>query len=124
MANSTPEFEPLELANVGEGKLDGQFQEAVAQAYAIFEESEHGGRYETQADGTLQCKVAMEVTLVFDLESRALDIGSRVSKFTPPKRKTIFRNGFMRDGVVLVEKAVQAELPIAPVRNIKTGDGK
>lgn len=124
MAIDTPEFEQLELANVGEGKLELQFQEAVLQAYAIFQESTDGGRYEIGAGGNLVCSIDMQVSLDLDLESRTLTVGSRVSKFSPPKRKRIYRQGYMRSGTVLVERAVQDDLPLAGnVRPISAEEG-
>lgn len=125
MKSVSPEFEALELANVGEGKLNEQFLEAVGKAYEIFAESSEGNRYELAPGDTLRCNIQMEVSLEFNVESRTLDVGSRVVKFSPPKRKTIFRNGFMRNGVVLVEKLVQADLPMpANVKPISKGGDK
>ena len=112
MADDLPEFEPLTLSNAGEGKLEKQFQEAVEQAYTIFAESHERGRYEFGVDASLKCTVGLEVALTLDLESRTLTVTSRVSKFTPPKREKIARSGFMRSGVVLVERAHQADLPL------------
>lgn len=124
MGTSQPEFEPLSLSNIGEGKLEKQFQEAVDQAYAVFAESTEGDRYETGANKSLRCSVDMQVTLELDLDTRTLTVGSRVSKFSPPKRKEIKRQGFMRSGAVLVESASQADLGLAPVAEINEQGGK
>jgi len=123
--NIENDFETLELANVGEGKLEGQFQAAVAKAYAIFDEAgELGIDYEVGKEKTLRCKIDMEVTLDFDLETRTLDIGSRVKKFNEPALRQTHRMGHMKAGIVLVEKAKQADLPLAPVRKLRTENGK
>jgi hypothetical protein len=120
MASETvPEFVALTLSNAGEGKLEAQFQEAIAQAYQVFAESAEPGRFELGVDASLKCTVGLEVSLVLDLESRTLSVDSRVAKFTPPKRKKISRSGFMRSGAVLVERLTQADLPMpAAVRAI------
>ncbi len=122
--NIEEDFEELELANIGEGKLDAQFQAAVNKAYAIFTNAgELGADYEVGKDKTLRCKVGMEVTFDFDLETRTLDIGSRVTKFTEPALRQTHRMGHMKAGVVLVEKAAQADLPLASVSSLKKEDG-
>ena len=118
------DFEPLELANIGEGKLNAQFQAAVSKAYQLFSDAgELGSEYEVGKDKTLRCKVGMEVTLDFDLETRTLDIGSRVTKFAEPALRQTHRMGHMKAGVVLVEKAAQADLPLASVSSLKKEDG-
>jgi hypothetical protein len=115
------DFEALTLGNAGEGKLEQQFQEAIAQAYQVFAESADRSRYEIGVDASLKCTIGLEVSLVLDLESRTLTVGSRVSKFTPPKRKQISRSGYMRSGAVVVERLVQGELPLpSPVRDINS----
>ncbi len=118
--NIEQDFEPIELANIGEGKLNAQFQAAIQKAYQIFSDAgELGADYEVGKEKTLRCKIDMEVTLDFDLETRTLDIGSRVKKFNEPALRQTHRMGHMKAGVVLVEKAQQADLPLAPVREIK-----
>ena len=118
--NIEQDFEPIELANIGEGKLDAQFQAAINKAYQIFNDAgELGADYEVGKEKSLRCKIDMEVTLDFDLETRTLDIGSRVKKFVEPNLRQFHRMGHMKAGVVLVEKATQADLPLAPVREIK-----
>lgn len=126
MENQSPDHEQLTLSNVGEGKLEAQFQDAVAQAYEIFEELRAAGkndRYEESAAGAIRCSIGMEVTLDLELESRSLTVGSRVSKFSAPKSRRICRTGFMRSGAVVVERAVQADLPLAPVRSLDDAGG-
>ncbi len=117
------DFVELELSNIGEGKLDAQFRAAVDKAYHIFTNAgELGADYEVGKEKTLRCKVGMEVTFDFDLETRTLDIGSRVTKFTEPALRQTHRMGHMKAGVVLVEKVTQADLPLAPVRSIANGN--
>ncbi len=122
--NIEQDFEPIELANIGEGKLNAQFQAAIHKAYQIFSDAgELGADYEVGKEKTLRCKIDMEVTLDFDLETRTLDIGSRVKKFNEPALRQTHRMGHMKAGVVLVEKATQADLPLATVREIKKENG-
>lgn len=123
--NIEEDFVELVLANVGEGKLDAQFRAAVQKAYQIFTDAgESGAEYEVGKDKTLRCKLGMEVTFDFDLETRTLDIGSRVTKFSEPALRQIHRMGHMKAGVVLVEKATQTDLPLAAVRPLKKENGK
>ncbi len=115
------DFVELDLANVGEGKLGAQFKEAVDKAYAIFADAglTEGVEYEVGKDKTLRCKIGMEVTLTFGLETRVLEVGSRVKKFEPPAKRETTRMGHMKGGVVLVERVTQADLPLASVSEIK-----
>ena len=96
----------------------------MAKAYQIFHDAgELGAEYEVGKDKTLRCTIGMEVTLEFDLDTRTLDIGSRVKKFGEPALRQTHRMGHMKSGVVLVEKATQADLPLAAVRPIKAENG-
>jgi hypothetical protein len=114
------------LSNVADGKLEEQFQDALAKVFEALDESKKGGVYEVSGN-EIVCKIPMSVEFALDVESRVVTVRARAG-FVPPKRKLIERGAFLRDGAVLVEETRQDDLPlgsnVAPIRGVKNGGDK
>jgi len=106
-----PQFEPMTLENIGDGRLEGEFQDHLATAQAIWDEALI---FEQKSDGRVTAKVTITIELGYDPDSKMKSYGF-TSKMSPPNRKKVVGALYQQDGVVLVEPDRQASLyPVAP----------
>lgn len=110
------EFEGLTLGNVADGELEAQFQDMVAKVVETFEEPE---LYE-HTGGAMKCAVVMEAVFSRHAETGVVHVGVRAG-FKSAKRREALRAAWVREGGVLVEKAVQENLfkdkNVTPIRS-------
>lgn len=110
------EIEGLTLGNVGDGELESQFQDMVAKVVETFEEPE---LYE-HSGGAMKCSIVMEAVFTRHAETGVVHVGVRAG-FKSAKRREALRAAWVREGGVLVEKAVQASMfdakNVTPIRS-------
>lgn len=106
-----PQFEAMTLSNIGDGRLEQEFQDHLSDAQAIWDEAPI---YEQKSDGRVTAKITITVELGFDPDSKMKSFGF-TSKMAPPNRKKVVGAVYQQNGVVLVEPDRQASLyPVAP----------
>lgn len=92
--------EPLTLESIGEGQLQEQFEEAMAEVAAAFSPQDPYP-YEVTG-GIVRAKVTIEIELEHDTERNLTSVDARV-KLKRPERKRIRRPVLLRNGVLLTE---------------------
>lgn len=97
------------MGGLGEGKVEEQFQDAVAQALEVLEDVD-SEKYEIPKDHVVAAKIEIEAVLELDVETGTLAVGGRVVRVRVPKRRLVARAGARSGGTVMVEKARQADL--------------
>ncbi len=96
----------MNLGNVADGELEAQFNEELQK---IMDVRAHLEAYKLKGK-IVACSIRLDVDFFFDLETGATVVET-AANFRPPKRKTVARSAFMRDGITYVEDAVQMTLP-------------
>lgn len=115
------DFVEMTLGNVADGELQTQFLEELQKVMDV-----KGMLHAYRAAGnTVSCKITMDAEFTFHLETGAILV-STTANFKPPKRKGVARAVFMRDGVTLVEDAIQQSLlddgNVRSIESAKNGD--
>jgi len=106
MGTKEPQFEGMSLSNVGDGALERQFQDALAEiAGDIFSRPDQWEAKKKAVTATV--KLEVEVSLDVETMQKFYACTSSLSR---PKRKKVLGAAFIRDGVVLVEPDRQTNL--------------
>lgn len=93
----------LTLATVGEGELEEQFQEALARAQELLEDT---SRWKGNAK-TVAVKITPEVEIERDLETGFYRVTAVGMKVKEPTKRPVVTGAYLRDGAFFVEKPVQ-----------------
>lgn len=100
-------FEGLTLANLAGGKLEAQFQEALAAIVDVDAEAE---RYQQDKDGNVSMSVEIRFGVTVNAQTKTRALVATVS-VKPPKRKAIGNVFHVQAGAVLIQPELEA-LPL------------
>lgn len=96
-------FEGLTLANLSGGKLEAQFQEALAAIVDVDSEVE---RYQHDKDGNVAMAIEIRLAVSLNAETKTRGLVATVA-VKPPKRKAIGNVFHVQDGAVLIQPELE-----------------